>query len=103
MEENEKRRLINSMFKKAAGYEAVETQEEYSLVDGELALTKRKIIRKEVPPDLSALKLLLGKEKPPAVSREELERERKELAEEYFKITGKRLKSHKKNKGKGGI
>ena len=30
MDEKEKQRLINSMFKKAAGYEAVETQEEYS-------------------------------------------------------------------------
>ena len=98
MDEKEKQRLINSMFKKAAGYEAIETQEEYSLVDGELALTKRKIIRKDVPPDLSALKILLADEEPPNVSREELERERNELEKEYFKLVENRLNGDKKTK-----
>lgn len=84
MDEEEKRRLIESMLKKAVGYEAVETQEEYAVVDGELTLVKRKITRKDVPPDVSALKVLLGDDKPEEIDREELERERKELMEEFF-------------------
>ena len=80
------------MLKKAVGYEAVETQEEYAVVDGELTLVKRKVTRKDVPPDVSALKVLLGDGQEEEVDREELERERKELMEEFFAVMKKQKK-----------
>lgn len=53
-------RLVKILKKKAAGYESVEKVEEFQLIDGELCLTKRKITTKENPPDINAIKLLLG-------------------------------------------
>lgn len=91
MNDEKKRKLADSMFKKAVGYEAVETQEEYSLVDGEMTLVKRKITKKDVSPDISALKLLLESCEPEKVSIDELERERKELKAEFFKPYKKRV------------
>ena len=84
MDEEERKALYASVRKKATGYEATETQEEYALVDGEMTMVKRKITRKDVPPDISALKLLLGEDEPQPVGCEELERERKELTEAYW-------------------
>lgn len=92
MSEEEKRKLIESMLKKAVGYEAVETQEEYAVVDGELTLVKRKITRKDVPPDVSALKVLLGDGANEEVNREELESERKALMEEFFSAVKANMK-----------
>lgn len=94
MEESEKKKLLECVAKKAAGYRANETQEEYALVEGVMTLVKRKITRKDIPPDTAALRLLLGDEPPVAVSKEELERERAELAEQYF-----RWKESKEPKG----
>lgn len=72
------------MVKKASGYVAEETQEEYALVEGDMQLVKRKVIRKDVPPDLAALKMLLNSEPPEEVTEEELRREREELEEKYY-------------------
>lgn len=48
------------LIKKALGYDATEVIEEYSAGDeGEIKLIKKKITKKNVPPDLSALKMLL--------------------------------------------
>lgn len=91
MSGEEKKELYARMLKKAAGYETEETQEEYSLVDGEMTLVKRKVTHKEVPPDISALKLLLGDGEPQPVSREEIENERKELTKEFFNLMKNKL------------
>ena len=90
MTDQERRALEESALRKATGYESVETQEEYSLVDGDLALVKRKIIRKDVAPDISAIKWLLGESETESVSREELEREREALLQEYSSFTKNR-------------
>lgn len=51
--------------------------EEFTLEDGELKLVKRKVTKRDVPPDIKAVKLLLdGKEK---LSDEELEAEKEKL------------------------
>lgn len=84
MREEEKNRLTESMIKKATGYEAVETQEEYALVDGEMTMVKRKIMRKDVPPDIAAFKVLWDESDRTPVSEEELERERQELTQAYL-------------------
>ncbi|MBD5583857.1 MAG: hypothetical protein HDQ88_02135 [Clostridia bacterium] len=51
--------------------------EEFTLEDGELKLVKRKVTKRDVPPDIKAVKLLLdGKEE---LSDEELEAEKERL------------------------
>ena len=58
-----------ALLKKAMGYDASEITEEYSVGEnGEVSLSKRKVIKKNVPPDVAAIKYLLerdgGVEKP---------------------------------------
>ena len=48
--------------KKALGYESCEVVEEWGVSDGEMQLLKRKVTKKEVPPDLSALKVYMEEE-----------------------------------------
>ena len=74
--------LKSALFRKAVGYDSTETVEEYSESDGELVLVKRKVTIKNVPPDVSALKMLLDMnetEDLSALSDEQLEKERKKL------------------------
>ena len=51
--------LLCAVRKKAVGYTAEECVEEYGVSEGQLTLCKRKITVKEVPPDLSAVKMLM--------------------------------------------
>ena len=53
-------KLENALLKVALGFQVAEVTEEFQEVDGELKLTKRKRIKKDVPPDLKAVQLLLG-------------------------------------------
>lgn len=74
--------LKSALYRKAVGYNSTETVEEYSESDGELVLVKRKVTIKNVPPDVSALKMLLDMnetEDLSALSDEQLEKERKKL------------------------
>ncbi len=49
--------LKKSLLKRAKGYKYNEVQEEYSVKeDGEIALTKRKVVKKYCPPDSAAFK-----------------------------------------------
>lgn len=69
-------KLLAALRRKAFGYTYDERTAEYDAEGNEI---KNKITTKEVPPDLSAIKLLLelrGDEEP---SEEELEREREKL------------------------
>ena len=73
--------IKKALMKKALGYDSTETVEEYSLTDDEVKLIKKKITKKNVPPDLTALKILLtGDEKSVAdMTDEELEKEKQRL------------------------
>ena len=74
--------MKSALYRKAVGYDSTETVEEYSESDGELVLVKRKVTIKNVPPDVSALKMLLDMnetEDLSALSDEQLEKERKKL------------------------
>ena len=63
MKEKIKEEKINdALLKVALGYQVVEVAEEYADVDGELKLTKRKKTKKDIPPDLKAVQLLLSAE-----------------------------------------
>lgn len=82
-EENIKEALI----KCATGSSASEVVEEFAAVDGELKLVKKKITRRDIPPDIKAVKMLLdGNEE--TLSDEELEAEKSKLIsmlkENYF-------------------
>ena len=50
----------DALVKKALGYDCTEVVEEYVSGDeGEIRLTKKKVTKKNVPPDISAAKILL--------------------------------------------
>lgn len=81
MEKNREERLDEALMKVALGFQVAEVTEEYAEVDGALKLTKRKRTKKDVPPDLKAVQLLLAEREGgvEALSDEELETERKRL------------------------
>ncbi len=55
-----KQDLKEVLIKKALGYDVKEVVEEYSSDgDGEVKLSKKKVTTKYVPPDMTALKILL--------------------------------------------
>ena len=64
----------------AVGFDTSEVVEEYTRADGELKLVKRKVTRRDVPPDIKAVKMLLdGEADIGGMSDEELEERRKKL------------------------
>ena len=77
-----KKEVFDALTKKALGFTSEEVTEEYQEGDGEITLTKRKVIKKEVPPDMTALKILLDEiaEKPiTEMTDEELNAEKERL------------------------
>ena len=82
MQEREEEKLNAALLKVALGYQVAEVVEEFAEVDGELKLTKRKRTKKDVPPDLKAVQLLLsgsGETGLEGLSDEELEAEKERL------------------------
>ena len=64
----------------AVGFDTSEVVEEYTMADGELKLVKRKGTRRDAPPDIKAVKMLLdGEADIGGMSDEELEERRKKL------------------------
>lgn len=72
-------RIRKTIERLAHGYSVEEITEEYGVEDGELKLVKRREVKKEVPPDLKAVKLLEEAEDYSCLSDEELETERRRL------------------------
>lgn len=75
-------KLGDALLKVALGYQIAEVTEEYAEVNGELKLTKRKKTKKDVPPDLKAVQMLLaveGGEEYGGWSDEELAKEKERL------------------------
>lgn len=84
-QEKREGKIGEALLKVALGYQVAEITEEYAEVDGELKLTKRKKTKKDIPPDLKAVQLLLANERSGDVSTwtdEELEAERQKLLKE---------------------
>lgn len=74
--------LKKALVKKALGYDAEEIVEEYVGDDEGVKLSKRKITKKNYPPDVTAIKMLLSDEKPiENLSDEELAQEKRRLLE----------------------
>ncbi len=84
MEEKNQDKLGEALLKVALGFQVAEVTEEYAEIDGELKLTKRKRTKKDVPPDLKAVQLLLGDSagNVASMSDEELEKEKRRLLKE---------------------
>ena len=72
--------VTEALRRRALGYEADEVVEEYGFTEGEAVLLKRKVTKKDVPPDIQAAKLLLEAEEPlAALTDEQLEQEKARL------------------------
>ena len=66
----------------AVGFDTSEIVEEYAADGDELKLVKRKVTKRDVPPDIKAVKMLLdGEAGVEGLSDEELEERRKKLVE----------------------
>lgn len=80
-EKKQEEKLGEALLKVALGYQVAEVTEEYAEVDGALKLMKRKKTKKDVPPDLKAVQILLSQntEEYAQWSEEELEQERERL------------------------
>ncbi len=63
----------------ATGLSASETVEEFAVLDGELTLVKKKVTKREIPPDIKAVKLILEGGGDEELSDEELEAEKEKL------------------------
>lgn len=75
-------KLEDALLKVALGFQVAEVTEEFQEIDGELKLTKRKRIKKDVPPDLKAVQMLLGENGAvglEGMTDEQLEEEKKRL------------------------
>lgn len=74
---------MDALYKKAVGYSVAESVEEYiKSAEDQLILNKKKITKKHVPPDITALKLLLdlqGESDLSAMTDEELKKEKQRL------------------------
>lgn len=74
--------IKDALFKRAVGGVSVETVEEYQGEESEVKLVKKKVTKKDLPPDVSASKLYLELEVESDVcslSDEELESEKQRL------------------------
>ena len=72
--------LKKALIKCAVGFDTSEVVEEYAADGDELKLVKRKVTRRDVPPDIKAVKMLLdGEADVSAMSDEELEERKKKL------------------------
>lgn len=76
------KKIEKALIKKALGYDSTEVVEEYVTgEEGEIKLTKKKVTKKNVPPDITAIKMLMELEDVPIeeMTDEELEREKTRL------------------------
>ena len=95
---NEK--VFKALLKKALGYDAEETVSEYVESDDGVKLVKKKVTKKNVPPDVSAIKILMEENSEKdvfAMSDEELIAERNRLLNLLKEIQDK--KGEKGEKG----
>ena len=71
--------ILGALKKCAVGLETNEVVEEFDARDGELKLIKRKVTKRDIPPDIKAVKMLMEEGGVDGLSIEELEEEKKNL------------------------
>lgn len=94
-------KIGEALLKVALGYQIAEVTEEYAEVDGALKLTKRKKTKKDVPPDLKAVQMLLLGENGEGYAQwsdEELEAEKQRLLGELERAKPEEKKRKKATK-----
>ncbi len=98
MAEKTEEKLEDALLKVALGYQLAEVTEEYAEVNGEFKLTKRKKTKKDVPPDLKAVQMLLcgNGEEFSSLSDEELEKEKQRLLTSLEVSAEKKVAAKKK-------
>lgn len=73
---------IKGALKKCAlGFDTSEVVEEFTVEDGELKLLKKKVIKRDIPPDIKAVKMLMEGCQISTLTDDELEEERAKLYE----------------------
>lgn len=82
--------IKEAIIKVALGYSLEEVTEEYGVEDGELKLVKRKETKKDIPPDLKAVKLLMESKDYSVLSDEELEAEKQRLLKQLKEEEGEK-------------
>lgn len=97
-----KANVDEALLKVALGYQIAEITEEYTEANGELKLVKCKKTKKDVPPDLKAVQMLLGggENGISALSDEELEAEKQRLLAELKAKEGGRVETNVKTASK---
>ena len=84
-----------ALIKKALGFKTKEVIEEYSTTDGQIVLTKKKVTEKLIPPDCTAIKMLIeGEDEKVFLTDQELEQEKERL----LKLLKEKQNDTKKNK-----
>ena len=73
--------IKGALKKCAVGFGTSEVVEEFCMEDGELKLVKKKVTKKDIPPDIKAVKLLMDGGGITEISDEELEEEKSKLLE----------------------
>lgn len=73
--------IKGALKKCAVGFGTSEVVEEFCMEDGELKLVKKKVTKKDIPPDIKAVKLLMDGSGISDLSDEELEAEKLRLIE----------------------
>lgn len=63
----------------AVGFETGEVVEEFVMENGELKLVKKKVTRRDIPPDIKAVKMLLDGDDVSRLSDEQLQREKERI------------------------
>ncbi|MBO4594360.1 MAG: hypothetical protein J5697_01500 [Clostridia bacterium] len=77
MKEGSEDSVKDALKKKAFGYDTEETVEEFAYKEGEEILAKKKVTKKNVPPDITAIKMLLEEDVDLSeMTDEELEKEK---------------------------
>lgn len=76
-------KIREALIRRAVGYDTEETVEEYSGTGEDVTIVRRKVTKKNVPPDISAAKLLLEEAGVDysAMTDEQLEEEKRRLLE----------------------
>lgn len=75
-------KIKKALIKRALGYDSSETVEEYAADGDEMTIIRKKVTKKNVPPDISAAKILLddyGEDDLSAMSDERLAEEKERL------------------------
>ena len=71
--------MLGALKKCAVGLETSEVVEEFGVEDGELKLVKRKVTKRDIPPDIKAVKMLIDGGGVDGLTVEELEEEKQNL------------------------